>query len=83
MSVKITMPSNENNDNVVLFTGLTRLDIPAQRVIERALTEDLDNVVVIGTWSNGDYYFAAPTADTGRILYHLERARNSIMKGGD
>lgn len=66
-------------DNVVYLDTITRLDIPADRVIEQAMGK-LESVVIIGYTKDGEEYFAASEADGAQVLWKLERAKLMLLQ---
>lgn len=66
-------------DNVVRFTGITKLDIDPALVLRDATDEGLAEVVVIGFAKDGSEYFASSIADGGTVLWHMERAKHKLM----
>ncbi|MEY4720052.1 MAG: Paracoccus phage vB PmaS-R3 [Pseudomonadota bacterium] len=68
--------------NVVRFTGITKLDLPADHVIESALGK-LEGVVILGYDKDGQEYFASSYADGGDMLWLLERAKKALLEMGD
>jgi hypothetical protein len=70
-------------DVVVLFTGITKLDLPAERIIGGAAKANLDAVVIIGFDGDGDFFFSANKADGGEVLWLMELARKKLMEIGD
>jgi hypothetical protein len=68
--------------NVVRFTGITKLDIPADHVIESALGK-LEGVVILGYDKDGQEYFASSYADGGDMLWLLERAKKALLEVAD
>jgi hypothetical protein len=71
-----------SDNNVVILPVVTRLDIPAERVLNTALAADLDGVVVIGKQKDGYYYFSSSIADGGDALWLLEWAKAALMRAG-
>lgn len=69
--------------NVVTLRNITRLDIPAERVLSEALAEDLKSAIVVGLDENGDFYFASSFADGGDVLWWLEIAKKRLLDIGD
>lgn len=69
---------NPSTDNVVIFDGPTRLDIPCSRVVRAALEKDFEDVLLIGV-ENGELYFVSNTGDKPKILYLLEKAKNCLL----
>lgn len=67
------------SENVVNFTGITRLDISVDRVLEAALKEGMSEVVITGFDADGDEYFASSQASGADVLWHLERAKHRLM----
>lgn len=67
--------------NVVNFHGVTRLDIPADRVVESAVGK-LDKAVVIGWDKDGDFYFASSYASGPEVLWLLEKTRQKLLDAG-
>jgi hypothetical protein len=71
------------DDVVVPFTGITKLDLPAERIIGGAAKANLDAVVIIGFDGDGDFFFSANKADGGEVLWLMELARKKLMEIGD
>jgi hypothetical protein len=69
-------------NKVVNFPGVTRLDLPADRVLEGA-TGELDQVVVIGYHKDGSEYFASSIADGGTVNWLLDRMKLSLLEVPD
>ena len=64
--------------NVVILPVETTLDLPANRILEAAITEPpLDVVLVIGR-KGREFYLASSTGKLGEILLLLRRAELSI-----
>lgn len=64
---------------VIPFGGITRLDLPPDQVLEKAIGK-LDKVVVIGYESDGTEYFASSCADGGDALWLLERCKKKLLE---
>lgn len=67
---------------VVEFTGVTRLDISPDRVLDAARGE-LESVVLCGYDKDGNEYFASSVADGGAALWMLERAKQALLSDDD
>lgn len=67
-------------DNVVEFDGITRLDIPAERILKRALDAGLTQVVIMGYDAEGDEFFASSVADGGAVLWMMERSKMKLLQ---
>lgn len=65
--------------NVVLFTGITRHNLPADRVVE-SIPKDMTDVVVIGYDADGEFYFASSVADGPEVLWRLEQAKLALLR---
>lgn len=70
-------------DNVVPLNGLTRLDVPADRVLSSAIDAGLKSAVVIGWTEDGKTYFASSLADSAEIIYLFERSKHDLLKMED
>ncbi len=66
-------------DNVHILDVATKLDIPAERVINALQGHDFHTIVVIGRTEDGELYHAANTADMGRVLVLLESMKIVLM----
>lgn len=73
---------NDNGGKLVYFNGVTRLDIPASRILENA-PRNMKTAVVIGYDENGEFYFASSAADGGNVLWLLETAKKKLLEIGD
>jgi hypothetical protein len=66
-------------DNVVEFGGITKLDIPPDRLLEKAIGK-LESVLIFGITKDGCEYFASSKADASEPIYLCERAKHKLMK---
>lgn len=69
--------------DVVEFTGISRLDIPAERVLDWARDEDLLSAIVIGKTADGELYFASSLADGGAVLWLLEVVKRQLLEAAE
>lgn len=67
------------DSNVVYLSNVTQLDLPADRILERA-SGQLEGVVIIGFTKDGDEYFASSYADGGTVLWLMERFKAALVK---
>lgn len=67
---------------IIQFTGITRLDLPPDQILEAA-KQQLESVVVIGWTTEGEEYFATNLADGGTALWLLERCKRELLSHGD
>lgn len=68
---------------IVDLDVVTRLDVPAERILKKALERGMESVVVVGYDKDGNEYFASSVADGGTVLWLLERCRWKLMKGAE
>ena len=61
------------------FNGVTRLDLPVERVLGMASEANLETCVVIGFNEDGELYFASTTADGGNVIWLLESAKLELL----
>ena len=76
--------------DVVPIGCITRLDIPAERVLRAALERGngtpgaaLKDAVVLGFDEDGDFYFASSKADGGAVLWLMALAQKRLLDFGD
>lgn len=65
---------------VVEANFVTRLNVPAERVIRQAAEADLEHVVVLGWQKDGDFYFAGSQAGGPETLWLLEWAKRRLLE---
>lgn len=67
-----------DNTNVVELGCITRLDLPADKVLNAAI-DKLETAVIIGWDKDGDFYFASSKADGGDVLWLIEKAKKLLL----
>lgn len=67
-------------DNVVYPGFITKLDIPADRVLNAALDAGLTGVVVLGWDADENEYFASSIADGADVLWLMERLKKQLLE---
>lgn len=65
---------------VILFTGITKLDLPPDRILESAIGKELQGVVILAYDKDGEEYFCSSYADGGTVLWMLERAKLRLLQ---
>lgn len=65
---------------IFIFDGITKLDLPADRVLDQAKGK-LQGVIVIGFDQDGDFYAASSYADGGNAIWLLEVCKKRILEG--
>lgn len=64
---------------VVEWDGITTLDIPPARVLEKAMGENLTGVVLIGTDEDGCLFFSSSMASAPQILWLIESLKHELL----
>lgn len=64
---------------VIPLNNITRLDLPADRILEAA-KETVEGVVIMGYTKDGEEYFASSYADGGIVLWLMERLKAQLIK---
>lgn len=67
-----------SDSNVIPLGNITKLDIPADRVLESAKGQ-MQGVVVMGWDNEGEPYFASSIADGGDVLWLLESCKANLL----
>lgn len=65
--------------NVIDINCITRLDMPPDRVLEKAMGQ-LDGVVIMGYDKEGEEVFSSSIADGGHVLWLLEQCKLKLLK---
>jgi len=68
--------------NVILFNGITKLDLNPDLVLESA-KGTLQGFVIAGYDKDGQEYFASTYADGGDALWLLERMKLKLLEQVD
>jgi hypothetical protein len=68
---------------IIPFTGITKLDLPPERVLEKAGGKELEGVVIMGFTKDGEEYFASSYADGGTVLWLIERCKAILLAAYD
>lgn len=64
---------------VIPFTGITKLDLPPDQILESA-AGILKGVVIMGWDNDGKEYFASSYADGGAVLWLAERMKKLLLE---
>ena len=64
---------------VIDLPCITRLDLPPDKVLQKAMGE-LKNVVIAGFTKDGDEYFSSSVADGGAVLWLIERLKKQLLE---
>jgi hypothetical protein len=71
-----------NGKNVVRFSGVTRLDIDPDQVLQEAIGK-VQGVVVAGYDEDGEEYFASSYGSVAETLFLLERFKKYLLETHD
>ena len=66
-------------DNVVIWHGITKHDLPPERLLEAA-KERVDSVVIMGWDKGGELYFASSMADGGNVLWLMRMCEKRLLE---
>ena len=58
---------------------VTRMDLPAERILKGAMERNLESVVVVGYDRDGKEYFASSIADGGTVIWLFERMKKALL----
>lgn len=65
--------------DVIDIGCITYLDMPADRILEKAMGS-LDSVVIMGYDKEGEEVFASSIANGGSVLWLLEQCKLKLLK---
>ena len=63
---------------VIPFTGITKLDMPPDQILEAAKGK-LEGVVILAYDADGEEYFASSYADGGTVNWLLDRCKKKLL----
>lgn len=66
-------------DNVILLGNITRLDLPADRVLQNSVGK-FKSVILLGENADGEFVFASTYADGGTVMWWLEMAKKKLLE---
>lgn len=70
-------------DNVIPFTGITRHDVPVATILDHLQDLDIMEIVAVGFLQDGSEFFSSSKADGTAALWHLSRAQHKLMTYAD
>ena len=65
---------------VIPYTGITRLDIPPDRLLEDLIGTGLEGFVVMGHDAKGEEFFFSTYVDGGTVLWLIERCKLHLLQ---
>lgn len=63
---------------IIPLNNVTRLDLPADRILEQA-KEHMEHVVLLGWDKECELYFASSFADGGDVMWLLEKCKQALL----
>lgn len=66
--------------DLLTFNGISRLDLPAERVLQSAIDAKIKTALVLGYDADGEFYFASTKADGGDIIWLMEIAKKKLLE---
>jgi hypothetical protein len=69
------------SENVIEFSGITKLDIPAETILRRASEQGLTEVLVIGKRADGSIYALSSSESVGKNLELCEMFKFYLLSG--
>lgn len=77
----LPMPGVEKpSAEVVVLDVVTSLDVPVERILNSALKEGLETVVVIGWCKDGEPYFASSVASGAEVMWLLRLSEKRLLE---
>lgn len=67
--------------DVIIFPGLTTLDIAPASVLATAAARELDMVLVLGHDPKGDLFAAGSSSDVAAVVLLVERFKHKLLAG--
>ena len=67
-------------DNIIIWHGITKHDLPVGRVLDAAKEKALESVVIMGWDADGELYFASSMADGGNVLWLMRKCEQALLE---
>ena len=65
--------------NIVIWHGITKHDLPVDRLLDKAKEQGLSSVVILG-WKDGEPYFASSMSDGGDVLWLMRNCERELLE---
>ena len=65
--------------NIVIWRGITKHDLPVDRLLDQAKEHGLSSVVILG-WKDGEPYFASSMADGGDVMWLMRNCEKQLLE---
>ena len=73
-------PPDPPETNVTYWRGITRHDLPPNRILKAAIDADLKCVLILGFDKEGEEYLASSLADGGDAMWLMERCKMRLLE---
>lgn len=68
---------------VIELNMVTKIDLPAERVLRKAIEANVQSCIVLGYDENGEEYFCSSIADGGTVVWLMERCKSKLLRIAD
>lgn len=69
--------------DIVELKCVTSLEIPPDRILNRAIESGLKSVIIIGETEDGQEYFCSSIANGPDVVWQIERAKLRLLRTVD
>ena len=66
---------------IINFSGVTRLDLEPDDILNAAVGEGLTEVIVMGWDADGDLYLASSKGRRADVNYLIDKAKQYLLEG--
>lgn len=64
---------------IIPFGGITKMDLPPERLLQKAIDAGLEGVVILGFTKDGEEYMASSYADGATVVWLAERLKHRLI----
>lgn len=64
----------------LVFDGISRLDLSAERILQAAIDAKIETAVILGYDAYGEFYFASTKGDGGDVIWLMEIAKKKLLE---
>jgi hypothetical protein len=68
---------------IIELNVVTKIDLPAERVLRKAIDAGVQSCIVVGYDANGEEYFCSSIADGGTAVWLMERCKLKLLRMAD
>lgn len=65
---------------IIRFPGVTKLDVPVDTVLTKALENNLKSAIVLGWDQHDEGYYASSVAEGAEVLWLLESMKYVLLR---